>query len=190
MRPTRCWSMWIGLLLLRLCGLVTLPHSLGAEETARERLAVAVLWQAMPSHGPRGAARTTAADPPTREGPPLQRVSPPPYLAVPPSSMPRTPVLPAASAPPEDPIISDCRYVGFQTEWVASKRDAGLPLVEALASYRRVFALDLPWQNAIAGAMGTLVYRAPQRSPAELRQAMEAACLAHPLLWTERRSEW
>jgi hypothetical protein len=78
----------------------------------------------------------------------------------------------------------------LQTEWVASKRDVGLPLGEALRASQRVFALDMPWQDALAGALGTLVYRAPQRSPAELRQAMEAACLAQPLLWTERRSGW
>jgi hypothetical protein len=80
--------------------------------------------------------------------------------------------------------------VGFQTEWAASKRDAGLPLGEVLATSWRVFALDLPWQDAIAGALGTLVYREPQRSPEALRQAMEAACLAQPRRWAERRSAW
>jgi hypothetical protein len=75
-------------------------------------------------------------------------------------------------------------------ERVASRRDAGLPLGEALPASRRVFALDRPWHNALYGALGTLVYRAPQRSPEELRQAMEAACLAHPLLWAEHRADW
>jgi hypothetical protein len=96
----------------------------------------------------------------------------------------------AASAPPEDPLASDCRYVGFQTEWVASKRDLGLPLGEVLPAAWRVFALDKPWPYALYGATGTLVYRAPQRSPTELRQVMEAACLAHPLLWTDHRPDW
>ena len=155
--------------LLSLCTLVTLPHSLRAEEQVPERLVVEALCQAIPSRCPKGAAQTTADDLWTLDGLMLQ---------------------PAASAPPEDPLASDCRYVGFQTEWVASKRDAGLPLGAALAAARRVFALDMPWPYAIAGAMGTLVYRAPQRSPAELRQAMEAACLAHPLLWVERRADW
>ena len=123
----------------------------------------------MPSRCPTDAAETTADDLWTRDG-----------LTLP----------SAASTPPEDPLASDCRYVGFQTEWVASKRDAGLPLGEALAVSRRVFTPDLPWHDAIVGAMATLVYRAPQHSPAALRQAMEAACLRHPLLWTERRSAW
>ena len=152
-----------------LCHLGTLLHSLGAEEPSPERLVVDALCQAIPSRCPNGAAQTTADALRTLEGPLLQ---------------------PAASAPPEDPLASDCRYVGFQTEWVASKRDAGLPLGEALTASRRVFALDRPWQYAIYGALGTLVYRSPQRSPEALRQAMEAECLAHPLLWSERRSAW
>jgi hypothetical protein len=64
-------------------------------------------------------------------------------------------------------------------QWVASKRDTGIPLSEALVASRRVFALDMPWHDAIFRAMATLVYRAP---PAELHQAMEAACLVHLLL--------
>ena len=127
------------------------------------------LCQALPAHCPQGAAQPTADALPALEGPLLQ---------------------PAASAPPEDPLASACRYVGFQMEWVASKRDAGLPLGAVLTASRRVFALDRPWHDALAGALGPLVYRAPQRAPAELRQAMEAACLAHPLLWAERRSAW
>ena len=107
-----------------------------------------------------------------------------------PRNTPQAPEQPATSAPPEDPLASDCRYVGFQTEWIASKRDAGLPLGEALAASRRVFARAMPGQEALFGALGPLVYRAPQRSPAELRQVMEAKCLAHPLRWTERRSDW
>jgi len=92
--------------------------------------------------------------------------------------------------PPEDPIASPCRHVGFQTEWIASKRDAGIALGKALATSRRVFVLDMPWHDAIAGAMATLVYRTPQRSSEELCQAMEAAYLVHPLLWTDHRSAW
>jgi hypothetical protein len=111
---------------------------------------VEALCQALPSRCPNGAAQTTAADLWTRDGPLLQ---------------------PAASAPPEDPLASDCRYVGLQTEWVAPKRDVGLPLGEALRASRRVFALDMPWQAALAGALGTLVYRAPPRSPALPRGA-------------------
>jgi len=38
--------------------------------------------------------------------------------------------------------------------------------------------------------MGRLVYHAPQRTLVELCQAMEAACLVHPRLWTECRSDW
>jgi hypothetical protein len=155
--------------LLSLCHLVTLPHRLGAEETSPERLVVAALCQALPSRCPLGAGQTTADDLWTLAG-----------LMLP----------PAASAPPEDPLTSDCQYLGFQTEWVASKRDAGLPLGEAWLASQRVFARDLPWQDALAGALGTLVYRAPQRSPTELRQAMEAACLAQPLRWAERRFAW
>ena len=147
--------------LLLLCHLGTRLHSLGAEEPSPERLVVDALCQALPAHCPQGAAQTTADALRTLEGPLLQ---------------------PAASAPPEDPLASACRYVGFQTAWVASKRDAGLPLGAVLTASRRVFALDRPWHDALAGALGTLVYRAPQRAPAELRQAMEAACLAHPLL--------
>jgi hypothetical protein len=97
---------------------------------------------------------------------------------------------PAVSTPPEDPLASTCRYGGFQTEWVASQRDAGLPLGKALAASRRVFAPDMPCHDAIVGAMATLVNRAPQRSPAELRQAMEAACLGQPRLWPERLADW
>jgi hypothetical protein len=167
MRPTTCWGLWLGL--LSLCHLVPLPPSLGAEEPSLERLVVEALCQALPSRCPTGTAQTTADDLWTLDGPLLQ---------------------PAASAPLEDPLASACRYVGFQTEWVASKRDAGLPLGEALRASRRVFALDTPWQDALAGALGTRVYRAPERSPEELRQAMEAACLAHPLLWAERHSAW
>jgi hypothetical protein len=75
-------------------------------------------------------------------------------------------------------------------QWGASKRDAGLPLGEALVASQRIFASDLPWHAAIVGAMVRLVYHAPQRSPAELYQAMEAECLMHPLLWTERPVDW
>jgi len=92
--------------------------------------------------------------------------------------------------PPEDPLASLCRYVGFVTEWVAFKRDAGVPLGAVLAASRRVFVLDMPWYDAVTGAMAILVYRTPQRSPAELRQAMEAACRVQPLLWTEPSADW
>jgi hypothetical protein len=155
--------------LLSLCHLVALPHRLGAEETSPERLVVAALCQALPSRCPTGAVPTPAAD---------WRLLDEPLLP------------PAASAPPEDPLASDCQYLGFQTEWVASKRDAGLPLGEVWRASQRVFARDLPWQDALAGALGTLVYHAPQRSPEELRQAIEAACLAQPRHWAERRSAW
>jgi hypothetical protein len=167
MRPITCWSLGLGL--LSLCHLGPLPHSLGAEELSPERLVVAALCQAIPSRCSHGAAQTTADDLWPLAGPLLQ---------------------PAASAPPEDPLASDCRYIGFQTEWVASQRDVGRPLSEALSSSRRVFARDRAWHDALAGALGTLVYRAPQRAPAELRQAMEAACLAHPLRWAEPLADW
>ena len=167
MRPTTGWGIGIGLLML--CHLGTRLHSLGAEAPSPERLVVDALCQALPSRCPPGAVQTTADALWPLDGPLLQ---------------------PAASAPLEDPLASACRYVGFQTEWVASKRDAGLPLGAVLTASRRVFAIDMPWHDALAGALGTLVYRAPQRSPAELRQAMEAACLAPPLLWAERRSAW
>jgi hypothetical protein len=155
--------------LLSLCTLVTLPQSLGAEETSPERLVVAALCQALPARCPTGAGQISAADLRTLAELLLQ---------------------PAAPAPPEDPLASDCQYLGFQTEWVASKRDAGLPLGEVWRASQRVFARDLPWQDALAGALGTLVYRAPQHSPEALRQAIEAACLAQPLFWAERRSAW
>ena len=58
------------------------------------------LCQALPAHCPQGAAPPADALQPL-EGPLL---------------------VPAASAPPEDPLASACRYVGFQMEWVASKR--------------------------------------------------------------------
>jgi hypothetical protein len=122
---------------------------------------VEALCQALPSRCPTGAGQTTADDLWTLTELLLQ---------------------PAASTPPEDPLASDCQYLGFQTEWVTSKRDAGLSLGAAWLASQRVFAHDLPWHAALAGALGTLVYHAPQRSPAELRQAMEAACLAQPRL--------
>jgi hypothetical protein len=155
--------------LLSLCTLVALPHRLGAEATSPERLIEEALCQALPARCPTGAGQTPAADLRPLAGLLLQ---------------------PAASAPPEDPLASDCQYLGFQTEWVASKRDAGLPRGEVWRASQRVFARDLPWQDALAGALGTLVYGAPQRSPEELRQAIEAACLAQPLFWTERRFAW
>jgi hypothetical protein len=127
------------------------------------------LCQALPSHCLHGAPLTTADDLWIRAEPLLE---------------------PAASAPPEDPLASDCRYVGFQMEWIASKRDAGLPLGAVVSAAWRVFALDRPCPYALYGALGTLVYRFPQRSPAGLRQALEAECLALPLLGTERHSAW
>jgi hypothetical protein len=167
MRLSTWWRVGLGLLLL--CHLGTRPHSLGAEEPSPERLVVDGLCQALPSRCLHGASLSTADDLWIHVEPLLE---------------------PAASAPPADPLASDCQYIGFQTEWVASKRDAGLPLDEAWLASQRVFASDLPWQDALAGALGTLVYRAPQRAPAELRQAMEAACLAQPLRWAERRFAW
>ena len=159
--------MWMGV--VSLCSLVTLLHTLGAAEPSPERLAVDVLCQAMPPRCPHGVTQTTADDLWAYEWYTLQ---------------------PAAGAPPEDPLASACRYVGFQTEWAASKRDTGLSLGKALAASRRVFVFDIPWHDAIVRAMATLVYRAPQRSPAELRQAMEAACLAYPLLWMDHPADW
>jgi hypothetical protein len=155
--------------LLSLCHLVALPHHLGAEATSPERLVVAALCQALPARCPTDAGQSTVDD-----------------------LWPLAELLrqPATSTPPEDSLASDCQYLGFQTEWVASKRDAGLPLSEVWRASQRVFARDLPWQDALAGALGTLVYHAPQRSPEELRQVMEAACLAQPLRWAERRSAW
>ena len=167
MRPTTCWGIGLGLLLL--CHLGTRPPSLGAEEPSPEHLVVEALCQVIPSRCPQGTTQTTADDLRALDGPMLRL---------------------AASTPPEDPLASACRYVGFQTEWLASKRDAGLPLGEVLPVSRRVFAIALPWQDALYDTLGTLVYHAPQRSPAELREAMEAACLAQPLLWAERRSAW
>src|SRR5262249_14767244 len=98
----------------------------------------------MPSRCPHGVAQTTADDLWAYDWYTLQ---------------------PAASAPPEDPLASACRYVGFQVEWVTSKRDAGLPLGKVLAASRRVFAPDLPWHDAIFGAMATLVYRVLPSAP-------------------------
>jgi hypothetical protein len=141
MPPTTCWGLSMGLLLL--CHLGTLPPSLGAAEPSPEYLVVAAFCQAIPYNCPQGAAQTTVDDLRTLDGPMLRL---------------------AASVPPEDPLASDCRYVGFQMEWIASKRDVGLPLGEALLVARRVFALDRPWPYALYGVMGTLVYRAPPQS--------------------------
>ena len=167
MRQTTWWGRWIAL--VSLCGLVTLLPSVGAAERSPERLAVDILCHAMPWRCPHGAAQTTADALWTCAWDTLQ---------------------PAASAPPEDPFASLCRYVGFVTEWVAFKRDAGVRLGAVLAASRRVFVPDMPWHDAVTGAMATLVYRATQRSPAELRQAMEAACLVQPLLWSEPIADW
>ena len=164
---TTWWRVGLGLLLL--CPLGTRPNSLGAEERSPEHLVVDGLCQALPSPCLHGAPLLTAADLWIHVAPLLE---------------------PATSAPPEDPLASDCRYIGFQVEWVASKRDAGLPLGEVVRAAWRVFMLDRPWPYALYGALGTLVYHAPQRSPAELGQAIEAACLAQPLLGTERRAAW
>jgi hypothetical protein len=102
MRPTTCWGIGLGLLLL--CHLGTRPPSLGAEEPSPEHLVVEALCQVIPSRCPQGTTQTTADDLRALDGPMLQL---------------------AASTPPEDPLASACRYVGFQTEWLASKRDAG-----------------------------------------------------------------
>jgi hypothetical protein len=109
-----------------------------------------------------GTDQHTPEDWPTRERPLLQ---------------------PATSAPPEDPHVSACRSVGFQTEWVASKRDMGIPLEAVLAAAQRVFAHNQPEHDEDAARMetiATLVYLDPQWTPAELRDAVEAACLAWP----------
>ena len=134
-----------------------------------ERLEVEAFCLAMPSRCLTGAAQATVEPLRLLDGPPLPPVPLPPRQEPTPHPTPQTPDQPAASAPPEDLLASDCRYVGFQTEWVASKRDAGLPLVAALAAARRVFLQDLPGPEAIVGVLGPLVYRDPQRSPAELR---------------------
>jgi hypothetical protein len=89
-------------------------------------------------------------------------------------------------------FVKESQY-GFSREalpQVAAERDAGLPLGEVWLASQRVFARDLPWHDALAGALGTLVYRASRRSPAARRQALEAACLAQPRRWAERRSAW
>src|SRR5215510_12557143 len=88
MRPTIRWGMWISF--VSLCGLVPLLQSPRAAGQSPERLDVAVLCQAMPSRCPQGVAQTPADDLWTYDGPMLQL---------------------SASAPPEDPIASDCRYV-------------------------------------------------------------------------------
>jgi len=162
---------------------VTLLPSLGAEAPSSPRLAVDALCQALPSRCPPGDAQPPAEALWVLDGFTLPSAEA--LWAIEDLTLP-----PGASAPPAEPLASQCQYVGFQTEWLASKRDAGLPLDAVLAASRRVFAPDLPWHDAIFGAMATLVYRAPQRSPAELRQAMEAACLVQPLLWTEPSAEW
>src|SRR5438309_11129647 len=92
--------------LLSLCNLIAVAGWLVAADTSLERLEVEALCKAMPSHCPTGAAQSTAEDLRKEGGHTLQRVSPPPRPAAPPPRMPRTPALPAASAPPEDPIIS------------------------------------------------------------------------------------
>src|SRR5262249_9685251 len=102
MRRITWWGRWIGL--VSLGSLIPLLHSLGAAEPLPERLAVEALCQAMPSRCSPGATQTPADNLWTCDGHTLQ---------------------PADSAPPEDPLASACWYVGFQTEWVASKRDAG-----------------------------------------------------------------
>jgi hypothetical protein len=187
-RSTTGWGLWMGL--LSLCSLVTLPPSSRAEDQAFERLEAEAFCLAMPWRCLPGTAQTTADPLRHRHGSPLPSGPPSPREGPTPRATPQAPDPPAASALPEDPLASECRYVGFQTEWVASKRDAGLSLGAALAAARRVFARDLPGHAAIVGALGPLVYRDPQRSPAELRQTMEAACLAHPLLWADHRSDW
>ena len=114
MRPTTSWGIGIGLL-----SLVALPYHLGAEEPSPERLIVEALCQALPARCPTGAAQTTAADLWPLDGLLLQST---------------------ASAPPEDPLANDCQSLGLQTEWVASKRDAGLSLGAVLTASRRVLA--------------------------------------------------
>jgi len=145
--------------LLSLWSVVALLYSLGVEERSPVRLAVAALGQTSPSCCLTDAAQATADDLRIRPGPPLE---------------------PAVSAPPEDAYVSTCRYVGFQTEWVASKRDAGLPLDAVVAAAQRVFAHDRPGYDAVVETIGALVYHARQRTPAALRDDVEAACLARP----------
>ena len=181
MRLTTWWTMWMSF--VSLCGLVPMLHSLGAEEPSPERWTVDTLCQAMPSRCTPGDAQLPPDALWVLDGlpfPPAEDLWALEDLTLP----------PGASAPPADPLASQCQYVGFQTEWLASKRDAGLPLGEVLAASRRVFMPDLPWHDAIIGAMAILVYHAPQRSPAELHQAMETACLVRPLLWTEPSADW
>ena len=121
-----------------------------------ERLEVEAFCLAMLSRYPTGAAQATADHLRTLDGPPLPPVLSPPRQGPTPRHTPQAPDPPAASAPPEDPLASDCRYVGFQTEWIASKRDAGLPLGETLAASRRVFPRDMPGPDTIVGALGPL----------------------------------
>src|SRR5262245_39147912 len=105
MRLPTWWGLGIGVLLL--CHFGTRPPRLGAEELAPDGLVVDALCQALPSRCPPGAAQPPVDDLQTRAGPLLE---------------------PTASVPLEDPLASDCWYIGLQTEWVAFKRDAGLPL--------------------------------------------------------------
>ena len=84
---TKWWRVGLGLLLLG--PLVTRPHSLGAEEPALERLVVDGLCQALSSPCHYGAPLITTADLWLRVEPLLE---------------------PAANAPPEDPLASDCWY--------------------------------------------------------------------------------
>jgi len=54
----------------------------------------------------------------------------------------------------------------------------GIPLDVILATAHRLFAQDQPEYDAVIDSIGALVASASERTPAELRQAVEAACLA------------
>jgi hypothetical protein len=56
----------------------------------------------------------------------------------------------------------------------------GVPLEAVLTTAQRVFAHAQPEETAVIETLVTLVSLEPQRTPAELRDAVEAACLALP----------
>jgi len=56
----------------------------------------------------------------------------------------------------------------------------GVPLDGILATAHRLFAQDQPEYAVVIESIGALVASASERTPAELRQAVEAACLAWP----------
>src|SRR5690242_5239313 len=90
---------------LSLCSLIAVAGWRGAADTSLARLEMAAFCTALPVRCPTGAAPSTAADLQSAGRDTLGRVAPLPRQAAPPPGMPETPVLTAASAPPEDPIL-------------------------------------------------------------------------------------